>query len=56
MLNLATENYKKHIVLGLELTGHYGFVLVAWMILKRISVVQVNPFTVNQSKEIEDND
>lgn len=55
MLELAAKNNKKQIVLGLEPTGHYGFVLVAWMILNRISVVQVNPYAVKQSKEIEDN-
>ena len=55
VLNLAAENDKKQIVLGLEPTGHYWFVLTAWMISNGISVVQVNPYAVKQSKEIEDN-
>ena len=49
------KNDKKQIVLGLEPTGHYWFALVAWMISNGISVVQVNPYAVKQSKEIEDN-
>lgn len=55
MLNLAAENDKKQIVLGLEPTGHYWFALAVWMISKGISVVQVNPYAVKRSKEIEDN-
>ena len=55
MLNLAAENDKKQVVLGLEPTGHYWFALAAWMVSNGISVVQVNPYAVKQSKEIEDN-
>jgi transposase len=55
MLELAAKNDKKQIVLGLEPTGHYRFALAAWMISSGISVVQVNPYAVKQSKEIEDN-
>lgn len=55
MLELAATNNKKQIVLGLEPTGHYWFALAAWMISEGISVVQVNPYAVKQSKEIEDN-
>ena len=55
VLNLAAENDKKQIVLGLEPTGHYWFALAVWMISNGISVVQVNPYAVKQSKEIEDN-
>lgn len=55
MLNLAAENGKRQIVLGLEPTGHYWFALASWMISNGISVVQVNPYAVKQSKEIEDN-
>lgn len=54
-LNLAAENNKKQIVLGIEPTGHYWFALAAWMVSNGISVVQVNPYAVKQSKEIEDN-
>ena len=55
VLKLAAKNDKKQIVLGLEPTGHYWFALAAWMISNGISVVQVNPYAVKQSKEIEDN-
>ena len=52
MLALAAKHDKKQIVLGLEPTGHYWFALAAWMISNGISVVQVNPYAVKQSKEI----
>lgn len=55
VLALAAKNDKRQIVLGLEPTGHYWFALAAWMISNGISVVQVNPYAVKQSKEIEDN-
>ena len=54
-VQLAVANDKKQIVLGLEPTGHYWFCLAAWMISNGISVVQVNPYAVKQTKEIEDN-
>ena len=54
-LELAAANDKKQIVLGLEPTGHYWFCLAAWMVSNGISVVQVNPYAVKQTKEIEDN-
>lgn len=55
MMEIAAENGKKQIVLGLEPTGHYWFCLAAWMIANGISVVQVNPYAVKQTKELEDN-
>lgn len=55
MVSLAAEYNKKQIVLGLEPTGHYWFVPAAWMAANGISVVQVNPYAVKQTKEIEDN-
>ena len=55
VLNLAAISDKKQIVLGLEPTGHYWFALAVWMVSNGISVVQVNPYAVKQSKEIEDN-
>lgn len=55
MADLAEKNGKKQVVLGLEPTGHYGFVLASWMVSEGISVVQVNPYAVKQTKEIEDN-
>ena len=54
-VRLAAEHNKKQIVLGLEPTGHYWFCLAAWMITNGISVVQVNPYAVKQTKELEDN-
>lgn len=54
-IELAAKNDKKQIVLGLEPTGHYWFCLATWMIANRISVVQVNPYAVKQTKELEDN-
>ena len=52
---IAAANDKKQIVLGLEPTGHYWFALAAWMVSNGISVVQVNPYAVKQTKEVEDN-
>lgn len=54
-LELAAANEKKQIVLGLEPTGHYWFCLAVWMVSNGISVVQVNPYAVKQTKELEDN-
>ncbi len=54
-LKLAAANDKKQIVLGLEPTGHYWFCLATWLITNGISVVQVNPYAVKQTKEVEDN-
>jgi len=54
-VNLAACNEKKQIVLGLEPTGHYWFALATWMVSNGISVVQVNPYAVKQTKELEDN-
>ncbi|MBQ9031071.1 MAG: IS110 family transposase [Parasporobacterium sp.] len=54
-LELAAINNKQQIVLGLEPTGHYWFVATAWMVANGISVVQVNPYAVKQTKELEDN-
>ena len=52
---IAASNDKKQIVLGLEPTGHYWFCLATWLIGNGISVVQVNPYAVKQTKEVEDN-
>ena len=54
-LDIAATHDKKQIVLGLEPTGHYWFCLAVWMIRNGISVVQVNPYAVKQTKEVEDN-
>ncbi len=55
MLKIAAAYDKTQIVLGLEPTGHYWFCLAAWMVANGISVVQVNPYAVKQTKELEDN-
>ena len=54
-VKLAAQNDKTQIVLGLEPTGHYWFCLATWMISNGVSVVQVNPYAVKQTKEVEDN-
>lgn len=55
VVKIVVEHDKKQIVLGLEPTGHYWFCLATWMISNGISVVQVNPYAVKQTKEVEDN-
>jgi len=54
-VTIAAQHSKNQIVLGLEPTGHYWFCLAAWMVTNGISVVQVNPYAVKQTKEVEDN-
>lgn len=54
-VKIAAFNDKKQIVVGLEPTGHYWFCLATWLIGNGISVVQVNPYAVKQTKEVEDN-
>lgn len=54
-VRIAAEHDKGQIVLGLEPTGHYWFCLATWMVSNGISVVQVNPYAVKQTKEVEDN-
>ena len=55
LLKLAVANGKDQIVVGLGPTGHYWFCLAAWLVTNGISVVQVNPYAVKQTKEVEDN-
>lgn len=55
MLELAALYGKKQIVLGIETTGHYWFCLTAWMVATGFNVAQVDPYEVNQTKELEDN-
>lgn len=54
-VKLAATHNKNQIVMGLEPTGHYWFDIATWMISNGISIVQVNPYAVKQTKEIEDN-
>ncbi|CUX14543.1 IS110 family transposase [Clostridium sp. C105KSO13] len=51
-IKIAAANNKNQIVMGLEPTGHYWFSLATWMITNGISVVQVNPYAVKQTKEV----
>ena len=54
-LMIAAQYGKTQMVLGLEPTGHYWFTLATWMQANGVSVVQVNPYAVKQTKEVEDN-
>lgn len=54
-VEIAAAHGKTQIVLGLEPTGHYWFGIATWMVSNGISVVQVNPYAVKQTKELEDN-
>ena len=54
-VKLAATHNKNQRVMGLEPTGHYWFDIATWMISNGISIVQVNPYAVKQTKEIEDN-
>ena len=54
-VTIAGIHQKKQIVMGLEPTGHYWLDLATWMVDNGISVVQVNPYAVKQTKEVEDN-
>lgn len=54
-LRIAAAYDKTQIVWGLEPTGHYWFCLASWLVKNGISVVQVNPYAVKQTKELEDN-
>ena len=53
--DIAARHKKTQIIMGLEPTGHYWLDLATWMVTNGISVVQVNPYAVKQTKEIEDN-
>ena len=44
-----------HCILGFEPTGHYWFALATWMVEHDVTIVQVNPYAVKQTKEVEDN-
>lgn len=54
-VDIAARSHKTQMVLGLEPTGHYWFCLASWFVSNGISVVQVNPYAVKQTKELEDN-
>jgi transposase len=49
------RNNKQTVMVGLEPTGHYWFNLVQYLQDNAMKVVLVNPFHVNRSKELDDN-
>ena len=55
MVGVAAQNDKTQIVLALEPTGHYWFCFATWCTSHGITVVQVNPYAVKATKEIQDN-
>ena len=55
MVGVAAQDDKTQIVLALEPTGHYWFCFAAWCTSHGITVVQVNPYAVKATKEIQDN-
>ena len=55
MVGAAAQNDKTQIVLALEPTGHYWFCFAVWCTSHGITVVQVNPYAVKATKEVQDN-
>ena len=53
--NVADENGKTKIIVGIEPTGHYWYTFAQPLIEESILLVQVNPFHVKRSKELDDN-
>lgn len=54
-LEIAAMNDKSQIIVGIEPTGHYWFCFYDWLMASGVTVVQVNPYAVKQTKEIDDN-
>ncbi len=52
---IANKNGKDKIVVGFEPTGHYWFTFAQAVLEEGMMVVQVNPFHVKSSKELDDN-
>lgn len=55
MDELALNNDKHHVIVGLEPTGHYWFNLGSFLKNNGIEMVHVNPHHVKKSKELDDN-
>lgn len=55
MKDLGQQHAKTEIIFGIEPTGHYWFLLAAFLEDQGIKIVVVNPHHVNKSKELEDN-
>lgn len=53
--SLRKENDKKHVILGVEPTGHYWFSLAYFLVAKGYDFVVVNPMHFKKSKELDDN-
>ena len=52
---VAETHGKKKIVIGIEPTGHYWYTF-GWAVIDRgLTLVQVNPYHVKKSKELDDN-
>lgn len=52
---IAKKNGKDKIVVGFEPTGHYWFTFAQAVLKEGMMVVQVNPYHVKSSKELDDN-
>jgi transposase len=52
---IARKNDKDKIVVGFEPTGHYWFTFAQAVLEEGMMVVQVNPYHVKSSKELDDN-
>lgn len=52
---VKTRNNKQSAIVGMEPTGHYWFNLAQYLKDQEMKVVLVNPFHVNRSKELDDN-
>lgn len=52
---LLKSHQKREILVGFEPTGHYWMNLAAFLTIKGIPFVMVNPMHVNRSKELDDN-
>jgi len=52
---LAEEHKMDKIIIGVEPTGHYWYTFAQAVLERGIMLVQVNPYHVKQSKELDDN-
>ena len=52
---LKKEQNMERVIIGIEPTGHYWFTFAQTVIAKEMMLVQVNPYHVKCSKELDDN-
>lgn len=52
---LRLKHHKQHVMVGMEPTGHYWFNLAQFLKDHNLQGVLVNPYHVNRSKELDDN-